>query len=316
MTNRIPELDPILGLRAPGVEVLKDFDLTKKTSMKMHATTAAFGEAHTPAGLQRLLGVSRQTGVPTYILGGGKNTLFATSYFEGLVVSLGRGFARMDNMGGNCIRAGAGVQLPALLKYARQQGLMGLEFLTMVPGTVGGSLAGNAGAGNWGICDFVERVYIMTRDGFVASIKRNEFRYGYRHSDLREAIVLEAEFRLEPFLEAEHNGRIEEFKAKKTSQPYNLPSCGCIFKNPKLENGQSISAGKLIDECGLKGYAIQSAMVSDGHANFIVNVGESRGEDFLALINLVRDIVQTRTGIELELEVQIVGGPLTTAILA
>lgn len=310
------ELAPLFKLRTPGLSVRPDVDLTSKTSMKMGAAAAAYAEVNSPLGLLNLLDTANEIQAPMYVLGGGKNTLFATSYFEGLVLSFGREFSRIHYLGDNCIRAGAGAQLPALLNFARRSNLMGLEFLTMVPGTVGGALAGNAGAGNWGICDFVERVYLMTRDGFVASVGRNQFRYSYRHSDLREAIVLEADFRLEPLDEKVSQERIEEYKAKKVNQPYSIPSCGCIFKNPKDANGKSISAGKLIDDCGLKGYTIQSAQVSSGHANFIVNSGESRGEDFLALITLVRDIVRAKTGIELELEVQIVGGPLTTAILA
>ncbi len=314
--TRLSELAPILEIKDPGLRLAQDFDLTAKTSMRMHSSSAVYAEVESPLALQKLLDVANQIQCPTFVLGGGKNTLFATSYFEGLVISFGRNFSQLSDDGGTIVHAGASAQLPALLNYARKRGLMGLEFLTMVPGTVGGALAGNAGAGNWGICDFVERVYLMTRDGFVACVERNQFRYSYRHSELREALVLAADLRLEPLDKQEAARRIEDYKSKKTSQPYNMPSCGCIFKNPKDGNGKSISAGKLIDECGLKGYGIQTAQVSEGHANFIVNRGEARGEDFLALITLVRDIVMAKTGIELDLEVQIVGGPLATAILA
>lgn len=298
------------------IRLRRNFDLTNKTSMKMQASASLFAEVDSPRALLRTLSVARSNGIPAFMLGGGKNTLFATSHFDGLVISLGRNFGKIEHLGGNVIRAGAGVQLPQLITVSHRMGLMGLEFLTKVPGTVGGSLAGNAGAGNWGICDFVERVWIMTRDGFVAEINRNQFRYSYRHCDLKDAIVLLADFRLEPLNPREVERRETEFKEKKKCQPYHLPSSGCIFKNPRDESGQQVSAGKLIDECGLKGYAIRSAMVSDTHANFIVNMGDSSGEDFLALISLIRDIVKARTGIELELEVQVVGGPLSSATLA
>lgn len=291
-------------------------DLAAKTSMRMNATAAAFAQVDSPFALKKVMHQARALAIPTYILGGGKNTLFATSHFDGLVVSLDKKFAKLAPVGDNCIRAGGSVQLPHLIAFANRCGLMGLEFLTMVPGTVGGSLAGNAGAGNWGLCDFVERVWIMTRDGFIACVNRNQFRYSYRHSELREAIVLEADFRLEPLVQAEADRRVEEFKSKKAGQPYRIPSSGCIFKNPRLANGQYVSAGKLIDECGLKGYSIRSATISDCHANFIVNGGGSSGEDFLALISLVQDIVKEKTGIDLETEVQIVGGPLSSAVLS
>jgi UDP-N-acetylmuramate dehydrogenase len=105
--------------------------------------------------------------------------------------------------------------------------------------------------------------------------------------------------------------------AKKKGQPYKENSSGCVFKNPKDPvTGLPTSAGKLIDESGLKGYRIRSAFISESHANFMVNRGHSSGEDFLALISLARDIVQRRTGIELSLEAQIVGGPLNSVVLA
>lgn len=313
---RRTQFDSLLRLAGPGLRIQTNADLTKQTSMRMHTRAAVHARAESPGGLARLMREAREVGTPVYFLGGGCNTLFATSYFDGMVCTLAGDFNMVEQAGGTIIRAGAGVQIPKLVKYAQHCGLMGLEFLTMVPGTVGGALAGNAGAGNWGICDFVESVWLMTRDGFVAQVDRNQFRYSYRHSELREAILLQADFRLEPLDPAESERRVEDYKSKKTNQPYNEPSSGCIFKNPKdPATGQHISAGKLIDECGLKGYSIRSARISDRHANFIVNNGDSCGEDFLALINLVRDIVAAKTGIELELEVQIVGGPMSSAIL-
>lgn len=314
--HRMALYKPFINLSAPGLKIRTNYQLSRKTTMKMRTTAAVYAEVDTPFALLSLLTRVRETGCPAYLLGGGANTLFATSYFDGVVFSLGRGFCRTDYLGGNFIRAGGSTKLPSMLKFARDCGLMGLEFLTMVPGTVGGGLAGNAGAGNWGLCDFVERVYLMTREGFIACVDRNQFRFSYRHSELKEAIILEADFRLEPLNKYESERRIEEYKAKKTSQPYSLPSCGCIFKNPKDESGKQISAGQLIDQTGLKGYCIRSAQVSDSHANFMVNLGDSAGEDFLALISLVRDIVFEKQGVDLELEVQIVGGPLNSVILA
>lgn len=313
--SRSPFL-PLLKSNNPGLSFYTNFDLTRKTSMRMKCESAAFADVKTADALETLLSISNSEGFPAFILGGGQNTLFASSHFEGLVFQLSGEFNRISKVDSQTIRAGAGVQLPKLLRFAKDQGLMGLEFLTMVPGTVGGSLAGNAGAGNWGICDFAERVFLITRDGFVACVNRNEFRYSYRKSELKDAIVLFADFRLEPRNEEEAERRRIEYTEKKKNQPYNKPSSGCIFKNPKsLRSGKAVSAGKLIDEAGLKGYRIGSAMISETHANFMINEGESCGEDFLALINLVRDIIRERTGIDLQVEVQIVGGPLNTVRL-
>ncbi len=314
--RRVNTLRSTLERTSPGLQIRPNFDLTKKTSMRMYTRAAVYAKVENPLGLRDLMHESGERGIPAFLLGGGFNTIFAQSYFEGIVYSLEGSFKDLEYIGNNIVRAGSGVKLPQLLSYVRKQGLMGLEFLTMVPGTVGGALAGNAGAGNWGLCDLVERVSLMTRDGYIANVCRNQFRYSYRHSDLRDATILEADLRLWPLNRGESDRRIEEYKSKKTNQPYNTPSSGCIFKNPKdPATGLPVSAGKLIDQCGLKGYRIRSAAVSKGHANFIVNHGDSCGEDFLALISLIRDIVYSNTGIELEMEAQIVGGPLNSVVL-
>jgi len=298
--------------------VQSNVDLLPKTTMKMNAIADVFATVDQPHELKRLFETIRQMNVPSFLLGGGANTLFASTRFEGVVVKLGpTGFGKLEWLGGNLIRVGAAVNLPKLIKYSHDCHLMGLEFLTKVPGTVGGALAMNAGAGEWGLCDYVERVVVMTRSGFICCIDRYEFRYSYRHSDLRDVIVLEADFRLEPLNASIATKREEELKSKKKGQPYHLPSCGCIFKNPKDPvTGLSISAGRLIDEAQLKGYKMGAAEVSKEHGNFLVNKDNSSGEDFLALISLVRDLVWQRRGIELEMEVQIVGGPLNSVVLA
>ena len=307
----------LFEINDPALKLSSNFDLTSKTSMKMSAVAAIHAEVDSPFALKKLLRTVKQEERPTFILGGGKNTLFATSYFDGVVVSLGRSFAARELHADNTIRVGASLQLPALIIFSRECGLMGLEFLTMVPGTVGGALACNAGAGDEGLCDYVKRVWVMGRDGTIHSFSKNDFHYEYRHSTLRDYVILEAELQLRPLNLSEAERRTNDFRNKKTNQPYHIPSSGCIFKNPKdPRTGANVSAGKLIDDCGLKNYSIRSAQVSQGHANFIVNNGSSSGEDFLALISLVRDIVHHKTEIELDLEVQIVGGPLNGVVLA
>jgi len=194
--------------------------------------------------------------------------------------------------------------------------LMGLEFCTMIPGTVGGALAGNAGAGGHGICEFAKRVLVLTRSGRAVEVTPDDYEFGYRYSELSEAIILEADFELRRLDQAARRDLVKEYVQKKKGQPYDIASSGCIFKNPvDPRTGQSVSAGKIIDELGLKGYALNAAMVSDQHANFIVNRGGATGEDFLALITLIQDIVFERTGIELHVEARMAGGPMTSCVL-
>ncbi|MDX2176224.1 MAG: UDP-N-acetylmuramate dehydrogenase [Candidatus Sumerlaeia bacterium] len=308
------EFRELLDRPIPGVSFTPFADVTKKTTMKTRARAAMLAHADCPRGLAELLRRARAMGWPLRMLGGGANTLFAAGFYEGVLVTLGNAFAQVEYLGGTMLRAGSATPMPRLLKLANQHGLMGLEFLHMVPGQVGGGLAGNAGAGDYGLCEFLERCLCLTRDGRLLEVGRGGFDYGYRFSELSQVVVLEADFRLMPLHAQEAERRKADFKAKKAGQPYDWPSSGCIFKNPRpAGGGKPVSAGKLIDEAGLKGYRIGDAAVSEGHANFIINLGEATGEDFLALITLIQDVVQEKHGVELEAEVKILGGPLERA---
>lgn len=300
-----------------GVDLIANADLTGCTSMKTRARCGMLAVPQTPRALRDLVRLVREREWPMLVLGGGTNTIFATHDFEGIVVVLDRSvFGCMERIEDNMVRVGASAELTGLVNFVRRSGLMGLEFCTMIPGTVGGALAGNAGAGNWGICDFVERCIVMTRSGRVIEVNRGDFHFGYRHSELSEAIVLEADLLLEPLNAELSRERSREFAAKKKNQPYKIPSSGCIFKNPRdPQTGRVISAGMLIDQAGMKGYNLNSVVVSEQHANFLLNTGNASGEDFLAMISLIQDIVAERHGIRLDVEARIVGGPLTSCVL-
>ncbi|MCB2154373.1 UDP-N-acetylmuramate dehydrogenase [bacterium] len=299
------------------LELAPDADVTTLTSMSTRTTASLLAIPYDPFALRSLVRVAYQREWPMLILGGGTNTIFAQNHFDGIVVQLPRkAFGQATAMPGRIVRVGAGMELSSLLQYVRRAGLMGLEFCTMIPGSVGGALAGNAGAGNWGLCDFVESALVMTRKGQVFEVPRGAFEFKYRYSELSDVIVLEADLRLEPLKDEVAAARRREFVSKKKNQPYKCHSSGCIFKNPRdPRTGQMVSAGKLIDEAGLKGYVLNDIMVSEGHANFIVNRGNGVGEDFLAMISLIQDMVHERTGIMLELEARIVGGPLESCVL-
>ncbi len=305
------EFHDLLANPIPGIVVSPNADLTMRTSMRTHCRAAIHAEVNDPRGLRDLLRRASERDWPLMVLGGGANTLFATSFFEGIVVTLGKSFEGVMPLPGGLVLAGAATPLPFLLSATNRVGLMGLEFLIKVPGHVGGALAGNAGAGNWGLCDFMERALCMTRCGRILEVRRGDFRYGYRHSELKEVIILNAELRLRPLDPEEAERQRNDFLSRKKQQPYDKPSSGCIFKNvTDPATRQRVSTGMLIDQAGLKGYAIRDAVISEGHANFIVNAGEASGEDFQALINFVQDTLYDRYGIEPDLEVNVAGGPM------
>jgi UDP-N-acetylmuramate dehydrogenase len=289
--------------------------------MKMRSEAALLAIAHTPRALRDALRLTRGLRLPLYVLGGGSNTLFATSRFNGVVLKLGNAFQRFDLVEPDLLRVGAGLSLKNALNFSIECGLSGLEFGTGIPGTVGGAAAGNAGARDThkkqrGMCDLIERLWCFDRTGDYHEIFRGEFLYAYRASELHEAIVIEMDLRLEQRSAEEIKQNLGHYRELRKGQPFGFPSCGCVFKNPIHPiTGESIGAGKLIDELGLKGYRIGDAEISTKHANFMINRNRASGEDFLALITLTRDIVRQRIGIELDIEVEIVGGPLEHALL-
>ncbi len=293
------------------------------TSMKMRSVAALLMIAHTPDALRDTLRLARRERIPTYILGGGSNTLFASSYFDGLVIKLGREFQEIDLAEDpTCIRAGGGLDFKRAVSFSMECGLSGLEFGVGIPGSLGGAAAGNAGARDAqgrdrGLCDCIETLYCMDRSGTVWKVHRGDFQYTYRASELREVVILDMDLRLEHAPAEQIHQNLKFFREKRKGQPYGDASCGCVFKNPvNPATGESMSAGRIIDELGLKGYRVGDATISEKHANFMINRNQASGEDFLALISLTRDIVRRYRGIELELEVEVVGGPLNHALLA
>lgn len=295
--------------------------LDRHTTMKMRSEAALLAIPHTPRALRDTLRLTRSLRLPLYVLGGGSNTLFATARFHGVVLKLGSAFDHISLVEPELIRVGAGYSLKSALNFSMDCGLSGLEFGTGIPGTVGGAAAGNAGArdankNQRGMCQLIERLLCFDRTGGHHEIFRGEFLYAYRASELHEAIVIEMDLRLEPQSAEEINRNLRHYRELRKGQPFGFPSCGCVFKNPIHPiTGEPIAAGKLIDEIGLKGYRVGDAEISTKHANFMINRNRASGEDFLALITLTRDIVRQRTGIELDLEVEIVGGPLEHALL-
>jgi len=200
--------------------------------------------------------------------------------------------------------AGAGLRLKNLCGLALQAGLAGFEFLEGIPGSVGGALRMNAGAmGGW-MFDVVEEVRVMTMAGEVQVLAKAAMHVDYRHcAELHHAIALGALLR--PALQADAEAvarQIDVYRRKRQESQPREPSAGCVFKNPP--NG---SAGRLIDECGLKGARVGGAEVSPRHANFIVNLGTATAGDVLELVRRVRGRVRQLTGVDLEPEVLLYG---------
>jgi UDP-N-acetylenolpyruvoylglucosamine reductase len=280
--------------------------LAPKTTMRVGGPARVYAEPGGEADLRALLATAHARGLPVLLLGRGSNLLVPDAGVDGLVVSLAhphwQGFERQPD---GRIWAGAGLRLKNLCGLATKAGLVGFEFLEGIPASVGGALRMNAGAmGGW-IFDVVDEVHLMTMAGERRVMKRAEMHIDYRYcGELRDAVALGAYLRpvAAPADVQDIRRQIDVYQRKRVESQPREPSAGCIFKNPPHH-----SAGRLIDECGLKGERVGDAEVSPVHANFIVNRGAATSADIIALIRRVRARVKGARGVDLEPEVLLFG---------
>jgi UDP-N-acetylmuramate dehydrogenase len=248
---------------------------------------------------------------PILFVGLGSNLLVRDGGYRGTVILMHntRGEIRLDS---GLVYVDAGVACPKLARFVAGHGLSGGEFLAGIPGTVGGALAMNAGCHGSETWDIVARVRTIDRSGTLRDLDPADFDIGYRHCQRRGAAAgdtwfVGAWFRLPAGEVSASRQRIRELLERRVAtQPLDLPNAGSVFRNPPGDH-----AARLIEACGLKGFAIGGARVSEKHANFIVNPhGAGSAADIEALIAHVRRVVREQTGVELEPEVRIVGESL------
>jgi len=285
-----------------GGKLVLNEPLARHTSMGVGGSADAFCRVDSGETLRSLLVLLAGAGLPRLVLGRGTNILPSDAGFRGAVMVLEGDFSRMV-FDGDAAESGAAVSLAAFMEEAARHGLGGLEFTAGIPGSLGGSLMGNAGTGGEAIGDLVERVDLMQDDGMVSGLSREEAGFSYRASSLsaRDAVVLGARFRLPARSRDEIAGRSRAYAEKRREQPLDRRSAGCIFKNP-----DGHSAGQLIDQSGLKGVRAGAMEISDRHANFMVNRGGGTASEALELAARVRGVVREKTGILLEPEVRMI----------
>ena len=306
--EQVREAAARVGLET-GAEVLLEERLAPYLSMRVGGAVPALVRPKDPDTLARVVRALVAAGVPHRLLGGGSNLLVAETGLDFAVVHVGAASAQAAWDGAR-VTAPGGMPLSVLLRDALARGLTGLEWAAGLPGSVGGAVAGNAGAFGGDIAGSVREVRLLAADGSerVHHPAQGDFRY--RTSFLREGeVVLEVTLELEQG-EPEHV-RAEVARINKTragAQPKGGHSSGCIFKNPA-----EAPAGRLIDECGLKGRRHGGAFVSPAHGNFILNDGSATADDILALIEEVRAEVLRQRGVRLETEVRLWGGPAEAA---
>lgn len=264
-----------------------DHRLAPYTTMKVGGPADYFVEPRDEAELAATLRAARECEVPVRVLGSGANLLVRDEGVRGMVLRL----THLNRRQG--LHVQAGYNFARLVKETAAEGLGGLEVLAGIPASVGGAIRMNAGGRHGETSDAVAYVDILTPEGELRRLAKAEVGFRYRGTGLGGSLVLAAGFDLKPGenLQARYD---DVLNAKKNSQPLGTHNAGCMFKNPP--GGQ---AGRIIDECGLKGTRVGGAAVSDRHANFIVNDGSATATDVLRLVELI----QKRAPVPLELEV-------------
>ena len=276
--------------------------MSRHTSLRVGGAADLYAEPEDADDLLTLVRAMKDLQAPWLAIGRGYNLLVRDGGIRGAVISLAR-FNRINEAGERLIRAEAGAENLALVRFAQERGLGGIGFISGIPGTVGGAVKMNAGAYGSGVLERLESLTLLLGEN-VAEYPREQLQYGYRHLALPTgAIVLAALFRLVPCdpLQTEEEIR-EDTELRRSKHNVGFPSAGSFFKNP---SGQA--AWRLIDQAGLRGAVVGGAQVSEVHSNFLINRGWATASDFLELARRVREAVFSTSGVKLEEEVRIVG---------
>jgi UDP-N-acetylmuramate dehydrogenase len=310
----IARFDPIATgtdiQRRIGVKTSRDEPLARFTTMRVGGPADLFATAHNAHELRALVRFARSRGLPHVILGRGSDLVISDAGIRGLVIQVRAEGSRTE---GDRYTAEAGVQMARAATETQRAGLTGLEFGLAIPGTVGGAVWANAGAHEADIAGVLDSARVLAADGTETEVAVADLGLAYRDSRFKHVdpdapgaardVVLAATFRLSQADPETIKARLDDIRRwRQTHQPIGLPSAGSVFRNPDGD-----SAGRLIDTAGLKGLRIGGAVVSEKHANFIVNDQKGTASDVRRLAERLRAEVEARHGITLRFEIEFIG---------
>ncbi len=285
--------------RSNNIEMYEDVSLKKYNTYRLDVKCDYLVFPKDIDEVVKLISFLKENNYRYLILGNGSNVIFKNNRYNGVVIKL----SNLDKIefDGDKVVVGAGVALSKLANMAINNSLSGLEFSVSIPGEIGASVSMNAGAYNESFSDVFVSAKVLTPKLEIIELTNEDMDFSYRNSFIKknkDYIVLEVVLKLKPGNKEEMNAVIEKrFEKRKATQPLEYPSAGSVFRNP-----EGMYAGKLIEDVNLKGYSIGGAMISDMHANFIVNKDNATGDDIINLINLAKDKVKENNNIDLYLE--------------
>ena len=283
--------------------VLFNVPMKRFTSMKVGGPVDVLLFPRNVGELKKVVRYARKQSIPVMILGKGTNMIVRDKGIRGWVINLTQGLKKI-RAEGEIVEAEAGAPLQRLVQFSVQKGLTGFEPFCGIPGTVGGGLAMNAGAWGSELKDILLSITLMKENGDIVERPRSRLRFSYRGLVLPSKwIILNGRFQLKKGKKGEMVERIKSYsEQRREKQPLDYPSAGSIFKNPA-----GGGAGRWIEEVGLKGYRMGQAMVSERHANFIINLGNATATEVIHLMEWVEKKVSEEKGVSLEREVKVVG---------
>ena len=288
-----------------GCRAVYDEPMKCHTSFKTGGGADVFITADSAANLSLICRMARDESIPVFILGNGSNILVDDSGIRGAVITLGGGFKNICREGGERLVCGAGASLSRICAFARENCLSGIEFAWGIPGSAGGAAFMNAGAYGHSVSEVITSCEYMSAGGTRGTLSGEKLCFGYRHSAFSSGgcIITGMHIKLKEGGMDEISSRMSELMCRrKAKQPLEFPSAGSVFKRPL-----GSFAGKLIEDCGLKGMSVGGAAVSEKHAGFIINKGGATSDDIKKLIDIIKNTVYCRTGIMLECEIKFIG---------
>ena len=300
--EQFERLAAALRRRCPELELREQEPMARHTTFRIGGPAALMAFPREQGEALACLEEAQKVRVRMVVLGNGSNLLAADGEIQAFVVVL-TGLVALARTGEGEITAGAGVSLARLASFAAQEGLSGLEFAHGIPGTLGGGVLMNAGAYGGEMVQVVTEVTALTLDGAVENLPAEQCAFSYRHSVFSDGtrVILGAKFQLKPDDPSQIRAHMDDLaRRRKEKQPLEYPSAGSMFKRPK-----GCYAAALIEQCGLKGFAVGGAQVSEKHAGFVINRGGATCADVLALVDQVKARVLQQTGVELEMEVRV-----------
>ena len=276
--------------------------LSKHTTFRIGGPAALHFSPASEEAVRGAIAWAKKLGIPHLVLGLGSNVLIRDKGYAGLVIKLGKGLDAVATKG-SLWKVGAGLPTPLLARRTAEAGMAGVQRLIGVPGTVGGGVYMNAGAHGQDFATVLQSATLLLPSGQIEERPRKAIPFAYRTSGLGEAIVLGCVLKLEE----DRPDRLKAdlallLKKRRAGTPFDQPCCGSVFKNPDI-----MTAGRLIERCGLKGRRVGGAEISTMHANYIVNKNNATADDVLKLIDIARTAVFKEFGVELELEVKVLG---------